>query len=242
MFNKNKKIIFQPSLKKTELLTSHPTPGYKHVPVWYKKQKLYSNNENKYFNAFKKSKFSKTYKMCTPLVDSLTAGYMVTLPSDIIVVNGSSDGYVPNISWSITWNVADTQSTDVLGNYPVPDGYFAQVFRWNPEWIIKTPPGYSLWITHPSHRNELPFLTLNAFVDTDKHPNNLFFPFFIKDGFEGIIEKGTPIIQIIPMKRESWITKLNNFNIRSIEIGFDNVTSKFERFYKHNYWTRKKYE
>ena len=42
---------------------------------------------------------------------------------------------------------------------------------------------------HPVHRHDLPFFTLTGFVDTDKLPNRLVLPFFIKDGFELIIEK-----------------------------------------------------
>lgn len=242
MFNKIKKIIFQPSTEKAELLTDYPTPAYKSIPDWYKKQKLFSNGENDYFKAFKKSQIIKTFKLCTPLVDSLTSGYIFTLPVDIVVTNRSGDGYIPQINWTVNWEVLDAQPTDVLGGYPVPEGFYPQLFRWHPEWIIETPPGYSLWITHPSHRYDLPFLTINSFVDTDKHPNALMFPFFIKDGFEGIIEKGTPIVQVIPIKRDSWITKIKKFNKSSVLIGFDNVDSKFTRFYKHNYWTRKKYE
>ena len=242
MFNKNKKITFQASLEKSELLTNYPSPGYKHIPDWYRKQKLFSNDENLYLKAFKKSRFSKTYKMCTPLIDSLTSGYMVTLPADIIVTNTSSTGYVPNLRWDVSWDIADAQPVDVLGNYPVPDGFFSLAFRWHPEWIVNTPPGYSLWVTHPSHRHDLPFFTLNAFVDTDKHPNGLMFPFFVKNGFEGIIEKDTPIVQIIPIKRNSWVTKIKKFNSNSVLIGFDNVNLKFSKFYKYNYWSKKKYE
>jgi hypothetical protein len=32
-------------------------------------------------------------------------------------------------------------------------------------------------------------------------------PFFIKEGFSGVIPKGTPIAQVIPFKRESWTSK-----------------------------------
>ena len=30
-------------------------------------------------------------------------------------------------------------------------------------------------------------------------------PFFIKSGFEGVIPAGTPIAQLIPIKREKWV-------------------------------------
>jgi hypothetical protein len=243
MFNKDKQIVFEPSTEKSELLSKNPTPGYTHIPEWFKKQKLFSNNENDYFKAFKKSNFVKTFKMCTPLIDSISSGYMITLPADILVTNtAKGGGYIPIITWHVSWNVADQQPKEVLGEYPVPDNYYPQMFRWHPNWIIKTPPGYSLWITHPSHRHDLPFLTINSFVDTDKHPNAIVFPFFVKSGFEGIIEKGTPIVQVIPIKREGWKTKVKGFNVKNSLIGFDNVDSKFSRFYKHNYWSRKKYD
>ena len=243
MFNKSKKIIFQPSTEQTNLLGEPPIPGYKNVPSWYRNQKLFSDNQNSYLKAFKKGNVIKTFKMCTPLVDSMTSGYTIKLPADIIVVNSSQNGeYLPKIQWGVGWEILDVQPQEVLGQYPTPEGYYSQMFRWHPNWIIKTPPGYSLWVTHPSHRYDLPFLTINAFVDTDKHPNALLFPFFIKKGFEGIIEKDTPIVQVIPVKRDSWITKIKKFNINSFLIGSDNVNLTFSRFYKHNYWTRKKYE
>jgi hypothetical protein len=69
---------------------------------------------------------------------------------------------------------------------------------------IETPIGYSCWIMHPSHRWDLPFLTINGFVDTDKHLNSLLLPFFIKEGFTGILPAGTPFAQIVPFKREDW--------------------------------------
>jgi len=239
---KHKNIIFQPTLEKIEALTVAPQPAYMHIPDWYKKQKLFSGNESNFLKAFKKPNFSKTYKMCTPLVDSLTSGYIITLAADIIVTNVGEHSYVPQINWNVSWNILDGQPTDVLGNYPVPSGYYPAMFRWHPEWFIETPSGYSLWVTHPSHRNDLPFFTLNAFVDTDKHPNALLFPFFIKEGFEGIIEKGTPIVQIIPIKRDSWISKIRSFDIKKAISSIDNVMLKVSRVYKHNYWSRKKYE
>jgi hypothetical protein len=242
MFKKNKTIEFQPSSEKIELLVEPPSPAYKHVPDWYKNQQLFSGNESNYLKAFKKPNFAKTYKMCTPLVDSLTSGYIVKLPADIIVTNNSSFNYEPKIHWSVSWEMLDSQPQEVLGNYPIPEGYAPFLFRWNPSWIIKTPNKYSLWITHPSHRHDLPFFTLSAFVDTDKHPNGILFPFFIKNNFEGIIEKDTPIAQIIPIKRDHWITKINKFNINNWLSNPDNVLLKMTRVYKHNYWSRKNYE
>jgi hypothetical protein len=239
---KNRRITFTPSSEKADLLNDAPKPAYSHVPSWYKTQKLFSNDENNYLKAFKKGNLFKTYKMCTPLVDSITSGYMITLPADIIVTNVGVEEYVPQINWSVSWEVLDFQADEVLGNYPVPTGFYKSVFRWNPEWIVETPAGYSLWVTHPAHRHDLPFFTLNSFIDTDKHPNQIFFPFFIKSGFEGIIQKGTPIVQIIPVRRESWVTRVRGFNKNNSIVRPDNMNLVFTKAYKHNYWSKKKYE
>ena len=243
MFGKNKKIKFQPFSIQAENLFDHPTPAVKHIPSWYKNQKLYSNGESDYVKANKKSEFKATFKLCTPLVDTITSGYFITLPADVIVSSSpGSDKYLPHIDWQVSWEVADIQPQDALGNYPVPTGYNRAFFRWHADWIIKTPPGYSLWVTHPSHRYDLPFITINGFVDTDKHPNSLLLPFFIKEGFEGIIPAGTPIAQIIPIKRDEWKTEIEPFSQLTKDLALDRVNINLVRSYKYKYWTRKKYE
>jgi len=237
----NKKIItFQASSKDAETLIDHPLPATYHIPQWYRSQKLYSNGENNILKAHKEGFSHLTYKACTPLVDTMTSGYILTTPADIIVTEGENK--IKNISWNVSWNCLDTQDVNVLGNYPVPHGYSPYVFRWHLDWIIKTPPGYSLWVTHPSHRYDLPFLTINGFVDTDKHPNKLVLPFFLKDGFEGIIERGTPIAQILPVKRDFWTTNLKEYNPMTETLERNAMNRKILRGYKNFFWSKKKYE
>jgi hypothetical protein len=78
-----------------------------------------------------------------------------------------------------------------------------------PAWCIKTPKGYSSVFTHPINRPDLPFYTLGGVIDTDKWGEAGSHPFLLKKGWEGIIPAGTPIIQIIPFKREGWVNKVN---------------------------------
>jgi hypothetical protein len=239
---KFKKIIFKQARKHVSGLIQKPKSAISYPPKWYKDQKLFSNNENNYFKAFKKSTNHNTYKMCIPLVDSLTAGYMLVSSADSMVVNTDEENYNPLIRWNVDFEIADSQADEVLGNYPVPVGYNKKVFRWYVDWKIITPPGYSLWITHPSHRYDLPFFTMTGFVDTDKHPNFLLLPFFIKENFEGIIEEGTPIAQIIPIKRDNWKSVEENFSEQDIFNYRNNVKINLIRTYKNKYWSKKKYE
>jgi hypothetical protein len=193
--------------------------------------------------AEKNGAWQGTYKLCVPLVDSLTAGYMIELPADVLVVNTNKDGgYQPLFTWNVDFNVLDSQPIEALGNYPIPPGYSVSFFRWILNWQIIMPEGYSLLINHPSHRHDLPFFTLSGFVDADKHTSPLFLPFFIKYGFEGVIHEGTPIAQIIPIKRESWKSFEEKYDEQK-SINFRNsVKLNFIRTYKNKYWTKKRYE
>ena len=243
MFKKNKKIIFQEGNDAAKFILDIPKPSTNNVPTWYRNQKLFSNNQNKMIKAFKSwNKDIGTFKLCVPLVDSVTSGYQLVTPCDILVTNSAKEGYSPYMEWGIKWDPVDIQDDRTLGNFPIPVGHNSTSFRWSADWIIKTPYGYSTWITHPAQRYDLPFTTLTAFVDTDKHPNKLFLPFFIKDNFVGIIPEGTPIAQLIPIKRESWISEKKDRNV-STDFILDNIVkTNFIRTYKNKFWTRKEYK
>jgi hypothetical protein len=73
-------------------------------------------------------------------------------------------------------------------------------------WTIELPPGYSLFITHPVNRQDLPFQTLTGLVDADRYKENfIHFPASWRDaGFNGVLPKGTPVAQCLPIKRDAW--------------------------------------
>jgi len=240
MFNKIKKILFIEGTNAARHILEMPKPSINSVPQWYKDQKLFSNNKNRFIDSIRENG-KNTYKLCVPLVDSITSGYMLVTPCDILVTNSTVGEYTPSVNWSVEWQVADSQSKELLGNYPVPYGHSKTSFRWSIDWNIKTPNGYSAWITHPSHRFDLPFITLNGFVDTDKLPNRLFLPFFIREGFEGVIKEGTPIAQIIPIKRESWVSEKEVYSEKNDFIFNNIMKTNFIRSYKNKFWTKKEY-
>ena len=73
-------------------------------------------------------------------------------------------------------------------------------------WTIEAPEGYALLFTHPVNRFDLPFTTLTGLVDSDRyHDNWIHFPARWHDmNFSGVLPKGTPVAQCIPVKRETW--------------------------------------
>lgn len=242
---KAKKIKFIPMQQVVEDALDIPKPSTNHVPEWYRKQKLFSNKTNNFVEAWGSHDYFGTYKLCVPLVDTITSGYTIVLDSDVIIKNGVAQGYLPSPTWTGMIPPLDTPDGDKIksiGNYPVPLGYSPMLLRWIFHWKIRTPKGYSLWITHPSHRHDLPFFTINGFVDTDQHDNSLLFPFFVKAGFEGIIEKGTPIAQIIPIKRDDWESEKGTYIQGEVESSMYKLKRYAIRSYKKQWWTRKNYK
>lgn len=243
------KIKFIPNSEYTENVELPPVNSASLIPDWYKKTAKFFSNGKEYNDIVKFYKethntrdshgMHMTLKNCQPFIDTLTSGYMIRLPASILVYKDESGN--PMIKWNVDFNVIDAQDNSVLGGFKAPDGYFPQFFRWQNMWITQTPPGHSSLFVHPLNRFDLPFMTLSAIVDTDKHPNPVIIPFFIKDDFEGIIEEGTPIAQVIPFKRDNWESSVEKTN-ESIKYSNGYIKTSFIRAYRKKFWTKKIYK
>jgi hypothetical protein len=80
-------------------------------------------------------------------------------------------------------------------------------------------------------------------VDSDIWGLPVFFSFFLKRGFEGVIEKGTPLFQMIPIKREDWSLELDYSEEKHWEnkIKEEKRRSHITAHYKKSTWQRKNY-
>ena len=174
-----------------------PKPASAFIPDWYKNTPSYLTDKKKPRG---NGGSSATIKRCVPVFDALTAGYIITLPADVYV-STHEDGS-PWYEWS-QFTLIEFHSAQQLPHYPLLKGFPAAPKFINP-WGIETPKGYSVFITQPVHR-DAPFTILDGIVDTDTYKAPINFPFVLNDPkFEGLIPQGTPIAQIIPIKRESW--------------------------------------
>lgn len=211
-------------------------PSMSFIPKWYKDIKGY-NNKNIKFDS--RLEVMRGVKNCLPFFDSFSSGYMIELWADIYI--SQENGYVQIIWGNAFPDVAFTRATEE-NNIPVPAGHNPSHFVWQFPYTIKLPKGYSFLLTHPLNRYDLPFTTLTGVVDADSLMVNGNLPFFIKEGFEGVLEAGTPICQIIPFKRESW----NSKECGKLELENKNFTArrdrKFFNFYKNNGWVKKDYK
>jgi hypothetical protein len=212
-----------------------PVPASTMIPEWWKKMPPYGDN--------KKLKIlpapNVTAKKCFPLIDAITAGYIMPLWADIFVEQ-NKDG--PSIRWLTSEPVLESWPLNQSSTYEIPDGYSSIVFKYLHGWVIETPKNYSCLITHPIGYNNLPFQTLSGVIDTDNLKTWANSPFVVKKDFEGIIEKGTPMFQIIPFKRENWKSSCKIMEENEFLINMEKLRTKIISSYGIYLRKNKKYE
>jgi hypothetical protein len=210
-------------------------PAKQYIPEWYKNIKGYNKNNLKMQEG---QKFLMTnLKSCMPFFDSFNTGYIVELAQDVYVE--IKDG-LPCFHWM---SQPDPITVREVGEniIPTPHGYSDNHFVWKYPHILNAKKGYSAIITHPFNRHDLPFISLTGIIDIDILVGNGNIPFFIKEGFEGLIPRGTPILQIIPFKRESWkIKKDDSLTQKNYKENVDKGRSMIG-WYKSNRWQKKEF-
>jgi hypothetical protein len=213
-----------------------PEPANKKIPDWYKKQQSFTNDQkgNPVNNA-------ATIKKCIPVFDSITSGYIISTICDLYVERDENNE--PRfISSAHNIKYIDGHSKNQFAEYNIDYIFLPKIVN---SWGIQTPPGYSCLILPPMHRDNI-IEILPGVVDTDKYNVEINFPFKLKDkNFVGLIPSGTPIVQVIPFKRESWESNYIEAtgNIRALlNSQYFKIRSMFFGVYKKLYWTKKVYK
>jgi hypothetical protein len=228
-----KTIQFIPADSK-ELALGHPEPAKLEVPDWYRKGEAHITLPN--------GKEANGMKACIPFLDVMISGYMLVTPFDIqvTIVDGQQ---------KIGWDTENPNFKEFIherphqmgATIPRPAGHAVNGLIWQSHWGWKTPRGWSSVVTHPYNRYDLPFTTLSAFMESDKFISNGNIPFFLKEGFEGVIPAGTPFAQILPIKRASW-RHTWSYNLTSYIRDLGQRVHLNEHYYKKFNWVRKIYE
>lgn len=210
-----------------------PKPASKLVPEWYKNTNSYTNGERKPVG---NGNTSATIKRCMPVFDAITAGYIIESPADVFVSIKDGDQW---FEWS-DFGLISFHPVAQAPNHPDKKPFSYP--KWNNPWSITTPKGYSTLFVQPFHRESV-FTILPGIVDTDQYTPPVNFPFVINDPtFEGLIPKGTPIAQVIPIKRDSWNMQLGKQkDLESQSRVTKKLQSKFFDRYKSMFWTKKEY-
>jgi hypothetical protein len=184
-----------------------PKPASTFVPDWYKKLESYINGSKKPTG---QGSSAATAKRCMPVFDAIVGGYIIVSPADVFVSQKKTeDGSKhPYFEWS-SYGLIQFHPIEQMPEHPNRNGHMAYP-KWINPWAIKTPKGYSVLFTQPMHRESV-FTILPGIVDTDTYTAPVNFPFVLNDvNFEGLIPAGTPIAQVIPIKRDEWQMSLGS--------------------------------
>lgn len=211
-----------------------PVPAVSQLPNWYKEsESVYPPGSER---VFVDGITPHTIKKCMPVFDALASGYLLLTHVDIQIT--IRDG-MPWYEWpskdAITFhpNSQAEKHPKANGN-PVP--------KWMNPWAISTSPGTSCLFIPPVHRGEFPGKILPGVVDTDKYNSAVNFPFVVDSGWTGIIPAGTPIVQVIPFKREAWSMKIGGEKeLKNNTTTRDRLLSTFFNSYKRHFWNKKVY-
>ena len=171
-----------------------PVPAKAWLPDWFRRLPAVDESVTGLNNT------GLTVKRCMPFLDAMTTGWIIVLPATLRL-EISEDGTCVDSGWDFDRPlVASHGAHQVKGNpfAPRPPCKFLNY------WTIATPPGWSCLFVQPLNRPNGVFEVVSGIVDTDTYRSPIHFPFFATgpDGLH-VIEKGSPLVQVIPFRRDT---------------------------------------
>lgn len=236
-----KEILWHPVSKLAELTVPAPRPARDYLPDWYKSIGAFHTKKPVFDD---KGAANRSLKVCMPFGDAITAGYIQETWQDISVnVDVNEDGEVSLQYFYPT-------EPKIIGNrlnshYPVPEYCHPVEFVFHPAWSPELPKGWSMLYTQPFNQPQLVTHFLTGIIDSDSFTHseaNANMPFFVKKSFSGIIPKGTPIVQMIPIRREEWESTTTEYDETTQMTMQMKMRQYFWGGYKKLHWTKKNYQ
>tara|TARA_R100001129_G_scaffold65256_3_gene44579 strand:+ start:469 stop:1221 length:753 start_codon:yes stop_codon:yes gene_type:complete len=225
-----------------------PIPTKLNIPEWFKK--------------LKHTEQLRTLKGCIPFLETITTGYLLKLPQDFYVEHNTRDvrgqpftkqttGYstnaMPGYDFIMGLNAFENVEHPLsqVGGKSCP---FSEKNKQLPiqkflnPWFIKTPPGYSCLFVPPLNNSDDRFSIISGIVHTDKFDQRINFPYLYNGDkypyLETTLKKGTPFVQVIPFKRDSWKMKVTGTSTDKIKKSLELVNTLRLWFYKTKFWDK----
>jgi hypothetical protein len=229
-------IEFFPVSELAQLVVPPPKPAKSYIPQWYKDVKL---GKDPTIGPRGGLSVEGQVKKCVPFLDALMYGYIQESWTDIYVKK-NKDGIV-EFTYAIEPTIIRKRQEQSI---KISKNFYPLEFIWQVQWKPILPKGWSVMLTHPLNRLDLPFQTLTGVIDADvyNHGTNGNFPFYMENDFEGVIPVGTPLYQIIPIKRDNWKSSTQSFDYEDITKKHHEVRKYFSDAYRKLFWQKKSFE
>ena len=171
-----------------------PVPAKAYLPDWFRR--LPAVDESR----LSPTDTGLTVKRCMPFLDAMTTGWIIPLAATVRF-DIRAHGSVMEAGWDFDRPMVSNHGAhQVLGN-PWGNRPPRKIHNY---WTIVTPPGWSCLFVNPLNRPNGLFEVVAGVVDTDTYRSPIHFPFFATgpDGLH-VVEKGSPLVQVIPFRREA---------------------------------------
>jgi hypothetical protein len=211
-----------------------PRPAVKLLPEYFKKLKPQVNSHPS----------SGTAKRCVPFLDALSSGFIIPLWSDVFV--HASNGEL-KIDFPENFPLKQSlghHSFDQIEGHPYSNTSYGKFpMKWINPWLIKTEENVSCLFTSPFNHLERRFKIFDGCVDTDTYYNHINLP-FIWTGGDGqfLIQKGTPLVQVIPFRREAVELEISDCDELKIKNTTAILGTKIKDGYRDEFWHKGKFK
>ncbi|MEP3280294.1 MAG: DUF6065 family protein [Stappiaceae bacterium] len=141
-----------------------------------------------------------TVKRCMPFLDAMTTGWIIPIAATVRL-EIADQGKTVDAGWDFDRTMVSNHASSQIRGHPADH---IPPCKFHNYWTIQTPPGWSCLFVTPLNRPSGVFDLVAGIVDTDTYASEIHFPFLAtgKDGLHAI-EQGSPLVQIIPFKRNT---------------------------------------
>ena len=171
---------------------AEPVPAKDALPEWFKRlapvdKQHVSTTDN-----------GLTVKRCMPFLDAMMTGWIIPLAATVRL-EITDQGKTVNTGWDFDRTMTSNHHAYQVAGHPLQP---RPPCKFHNYWNIRTPKGWSCLFIQPMNRPNGVFDIAAGVVDTDEYTSLINFPFFAV-GEDGLytLEKGTPLVQVIPFKR-----------------------------------------
>lgn len=145
-----------------------------------------------------------TVKRCMPFIDAMTTGWIIPVAATVRL-EIRDGGCTVDAGWEIDKVMISNHGVHQVAGNPLEP---RPPCKFHNYWTIRTPPGWSCLFVSPLNRHDPVIEIVSGIVDTDTYNSLIHFPFFaVADDGTYTIERGTPLVQVIPFRRQT--THLN---------------------------------
>jgi hypothetical protein len=172
---------------------AEPAPARTMLPDWFRRLPAIDDG------VLSATNNGLTIKRCMPFLDAMTLGFVLPLAASVRL-EIEDGGRKVDGGWEFDKVMVSNHGSYQVKGHPFGD---RPPMKFHNYWTIKTPPGWSCLFVPPLNRPPLPVEVLAGVVDTDSYASLINFPFFAT-GADGVhtLAKGTPLVQVIPFRRE----------------------------------------